>query len=328
MPIPFIVWAIGLGGTALYGAYKGVTGASDISEANRMAQAARKRHASAVSALEVKRHQTFSRAQDYGRVMRHVRETTVRELAEFLVALQARPNMRELEVPADVEASVVTLSEYKSRIIDPPSDLLVAASAVGAGSAASASALGLVGLLGTAGTGTAISGLTGIAATNATMAWLGGGTLAAGGAGMAGGAVVLGGIAVAPALLIAGWVVAVKGEKQLTAARKYVAKADKAVAEVTVLAQLLGTVQQRVAEMSDVVQALDRRARATLQHLNPRTFDKSSDADMKHLTFTLQAVKALHEVMTTPVLDSSGQISTESGRVVVKYRSLTEGRDA
>ena len=45
-----------------------------------------------------------------------------------------------------------------------------------------------------ASTGAAISGLTGVAATNATLAWLGGGALSAGGFGVAGGMAVLGGL--------------------------------------------------------------------------------------------------------------------------------------
>jgi len=49
----------------------------------------------------------------------------------------------------------------------------------------------LVAAFGTASTGTAISGLSGAAATNATLAWLGGGSLAAGGGGVAAGAAVL-----------------------------------------------------------------------------------------------------------------------------------------
>ena len=48
-----------------------------------------------------------------------------------------------------------------------------------------------VGALATASTGTAISSLSGAAATNATLAWLGGGSLAAGGGGIAAGTVVL-----------------------------------------------------------------------------------------------------------------------------------------
>jgi hypothetical protein len=51
----------------------------------------------------------------------------------------------------------------------------------------------IVGAFATAGTGTAIETLSGIAAYNATMAWIGGGTLSAGGLGVSGGIMVLSG---------------------------------------------------------------------------------------------------------------------------------------
>ncbi|MGW3546995.1 helix-turn-helix domain-containing protein [Janibacter hoylei] len=57
-------------------------------------------------------------------------------------------------------------------------------------------------MMGTASTGTAIAGLTGAAATNATLAALGGGSLAVGGAGVAGGTLLLSGIVAAPAALL------------------------------------------------------------------------------------------------------------------------------
>lgn len=47
-------------------------------------------------------------------------------------------------------------------------------------------------------TGTTISGLSGVAASNATLAWLGGGSIASGGFGMAGGMLALGGIVAGP----------------------------------------------------------------------------------------------------------------------------------
>ena len=55
-----------------------------------------------------------------------------------------------------------------------------------------------VSVLGTASTGTAIATLSGIASTNATLAWLGGGSLAVGGGGMAMGTLMLGGITIVP----------------------------------------------------------------------------------------------------------------------------------
>lgn len=64
------------------------------------------------------------------------------------------------------------------------------------GPLASAAAFGLVAAFGSASTGTAISSLSGIAAYNATMACLGGGSIAAGGGGMLAGGLALGGVAV------------------------------------------------------------------------------------------------------------------------------------
>ncbi|HEY4390381.1 MAG TPA: hypothetical protein VGN02_03445 [Paenibacillus sp.] len=62
----------------------------------------------------------------------------------------------------------------------------------------------LVSTFGTASTGAAISGLSGAAAVNATMAWFGGGAIAAGGGGFAAGTAVIGGIVAIPALAIFG----------------------------------------------------------------------------------------------------------------------------
>jgi hypothetical protein len=80
------------------------------------------------------------------------------------------------------------------------------------------SALGtwaLVSTLGTASTGTAIGTLSGAAATNATLAWLGGGALAAGGGGVAAGTAVLGGLVAIPALVVAGVFSHLKANKQI-----------------------------------------------------------------------------------------------------------------
>ena len=70
------------------------------------------------------------------------------------------------------------------------------AAGVGSGAVAPKIVTALVYYVGTASTGTAISSLGGAAATKATLAWLGGGALAAGGFGIAGGVVVLGAIGV------------------------------------------------------------------------------------------------------------------------------------
>ena len=67
--------------------------------------------------------------------------------------------------------------------------------------------------LGTASTGTAIAGLSGAAATKATLAALGGGSLAVGGGGIAAGTAVLGAATLGVGLLIGGTVFAFTGSR-------------------------------------------------------------------------------------------------------------------
>lgn len=107
------------------------------------------------------------------------------ELSHFKVNRETLKNLRELTTTASSLAKGL-------------------ASGATMGAVTAFGAYSAVGLLGTAGTGAAISGLTGVAATNATLAFLGGGTLAAGGLGMAGGMAVLGGLVAGPALAIMG----------------------------------------------------------------------------------------------------------------------------
>ena len=73
----------------------------------------------------------------------------------------------------------------------------------------------LISTYGAASTGTAIASLSGAAATNATLAWLGGGSLAAGGGGIAAGSAVLGGIVAIPALAITGIFSHLKANKKI-----------------------------------------------------------------------------------------------------------------
>jgi hypothetical protein len=108
---------------------------------------------------------------------------------------------------------------------------------------------------GSASTGTAIAGLSGAAAQNATLAWLGGGSIAAGGGGMALGAVALSAVAIGPAILVGGFVMNGKGEKALTDAQRYCAEVDASVQEQERLRTRLTLVDERVQELHNVLRS-------------------------------------------------------------------------
>ncbi len=93
----------------------------------------------------------------------------------------------------DIGISAVNALAGNGSWYDVGESAIIGASGIGA----SALVMAVPGWMGaTAGTGAAISSLSGAAATNATLAWLGGGTVASGGGGMAIGAAVAGGIVV------------------------------------------------------------------------------------------------------------------------------------
>lgn len=85
----------------------------------------------------------------------------------------------------------------------------------------------LVSTFANASTGTAIGSLSGVAATNATLAWLGGGSLATGGGGMAAGAVMLGKIIFWPAAIVFSVLTYKKTNKQIQEVEAELAKLNK-----------------------------------------------------------------------------------------------------
>jgi len=122
-------------------------------------------------------------------------------IAQKLLDALSEANHQEirLNIPShqlnNIERLAISATEYLGTVVGAGASGAAAGFAVYSGVMAFAAAS----------TGTPIAALSGAAAYNATMAAIGGGSLAAGGWGMAGGAMVLGGAVVAPLALIAGW---------------------------------------------------------------------------------------------------------------------------
>lgn len=138
----------------------------------------------------------------------------------------------------------------------------------GAGAALSGAAQGAVATFGVASTGAPIAGLSGVAASNATLAWLGGGSLASGGMGVAGGTAVLGGIVAAPAVLLAGLAYANQAEKQLTRATDYAENVSVAVDRNTSAEKRIAAIRRRVGEVRKAIEDVQVRTRNAVDTLN------------------------------------------------------------
>lgn len=217
--IPIILGAVALGAAA-FGGVKAVEGVSNMNQAKEIGERAQQRHECAVSQLKADWKATNKLAEEYGQLQLDVIMRTIGRFVALIERIGQRNKKSDKEFLEGLDGiSVQQIKEYKAAAMEAEQFFIGGAKAIGAAAAGYGGAMSLATSVGVASTGTLIGSLSGAAAWNATLAWLGGGSLAAGGGGMALGSLVLGGITVGPAVLIGGFVLAGEGEKALTKAQ-------------------------------------------------------------------------------------------------------------
>ena len=257
-------------------------------------------------------------AEEYGELQFQIKLQTIERFITFIEHIGKKASQADMSFLARLDGiSLQHIQDYKAVNLEAKRLTKGAIKAVGAAYAAGQSTAAIVGLFGTASTGTAISGLSGAAAWNATLAWLGGGSLAAGGGGMALGTMLFGGIAAAPFLMIGGFVFAGEGEKALTEAYGYEAKVNTEIAKLDTLENFLGQVQRRISELKDLVEILNSKAIDSLEKIESKPFVFSRDAAEFQQVALL--IKALSEIMKTPVLDTEGNLNPNSAGLKTRY---------
>lgn len=229
MPLPFILAGVALA-AAGYGAKKGYDGYQDKSLANDILSSAKNEY------------------EEAKRFFDYINEDTTKNLDKLgKLQLQIGSEFKDFRTIADELLKKIDQSSNKDIKINFPKHQLdkidgIALSTTaylgkiaGAGVTGAAAAYAVYGgamALAAASTGTPIAALSGVAAYNATMAAIGGGSIAAGGFGMAGGALVLGSVVAAPIIAIAGWAFASHAEEALSAARKTRDEVDTAISKL------------------------------------------------------------------------------------------------
>lgn len=204
MPIPLILGAAALiAGAAGIGL--GARGYVKMSEAKDSLEAAKSRNDDNNKRLKDTHKQACEAMDKLGK-----KEITI--LASFKDFLDEFEKIKNRPKMEDINFGDVKIPEFNPKEVRHVNQgaIFIAGALSGAalgtagGFAASGATTAAVMALGTASTGTAISSLTGVAATNATLAALGGGSIAAGGGGMALGSMVLGASSLGVGLLVGG----------------------------------------------------------------------------------------------------------------------------
>lgn len=209
MPLPIWLIPVALKGAAVVAGAAGVGsavhGAKKMKDANDTMEAAKYRHEKNMAKFE-KENETTSKAMDeLGKMELEI----LHSFSEFSDVFEQIKNKPIFET---YSKNGVTLPKYdgeKIKEVSVGAGILLgglggASLGAAGGFAAAGATTAAVMALGTASTGTAIASLSGVAATNATLALLGGGTLAAGGGGIAAGTAALGAATLGVGLLIGG----------------------------------------------------------------------------------------------------------------------------
>lgn len=198
------------------------------------------------------------------------------------------------------------------------------------GALAAFGAYGAAQALAVASTGTAIATLSGAAATNATLAFFGGGSLAAGGLGMAGGTVVLGGLVAGPALMVMGLVAGHTAKKGLDKAYTNRAEAIQIASQLETASLQCETIRRRTYMFYNLLARLD-------SYFLPQIFKmenilKNEGDDYKQYTLDSKKTIAscasiavsIKTILDTPILTDDGLLTNDSEKAATNIEGFLQ----
>lgn len=327
MPLPLL--AIPGIAAAAYGIYKSGRATKDKIEANKINEDSEKLIELASEIVEEQKKQTSAVLEDYG--SRKLRAFTG-SIEEFIntfgqlknVKLLGSPGLDKLQAGNDAKNILASLEKNHNMLV---SSGLGVGAGLGGGAAIAFGAYNGTMLLASAGTGTAISTLSGAAATNATLAWLGGGTLAAGGAGVAGGLIVLGGLVAGPALAVFGLVVGNKAEQALSNAKsnKQIAKTN--YDEAILASEKLKAVENIVSLANKIFSIITSNLRRSTNELKKvidisgNNFEKFNDNEKKIVFKSVKFAQLVKAMIDTPILDENGNLVLSTEKKIKELQS-------
>ncbi len=327
MAVPFILGGIALA-TGAFGAKKAYDGYQDKSTADSINNKAEWIFDTSAENLENARKKAEKSLELLGKAKLHIHQNSFKEFVNIFSKMK-NVEMQDFSKD-DLNFNIQEFINFTKESIVSFTELAGGGVAsLGAGALAGIGAYGSVGMLASASTGTAIASLSGAAATNATLAWLGGGSLATGGFGVAGGMVVLGGIVAAPVLAVSGFLYSKVGEKALDDARSNLAKAKTAAQEMDTAATATNGIASIIITALKTIQDLDKvlvneLSTLKLMVIKENDYSKYSGGEREFTQYVVNLAKTISGICRVNILSENGEVNEEFKRAVQTAQDLNK----
>ena len=324
MPLPILFIGAAAAASGMFGAGKTVKAITDNSKAGNIIKIANKEVEDARETLEQKRLEVRESFDNLGKLKLTVLE---RNVMDFIYTFEKIKNvdftdtigideLRNLHID---EASFKELKQLGNFAVDVAGG--AAAGAVG-GALTAFGAYSAAMTFASASTGTAIATLSGAAATNATLAFFGGGSLAAGGLGMAGGMAVLGGLVAGPALAVMGLITGAKAQEKVNKALESKAEADAVVESLNAAAYQCSAIRRRTYMFYTLLSHLDAQFLPLIWKMQKVVETEGFDyrqytPDSKKIVASAATIACtIKAVLDTPILNEEGELTEASARLL------------
>lgn len=318
MPLPFIPLILGgvAAATAAVGVKKGLDAKSDFSKAKSLNYEAQAMIEEAGKSLEKRRAKAQSHISSLAEIKIDIYNNS---LTSFVNDFRKIKNIdfSELSLGNELKLDKEAFVAIENATIQMSEMLSGGVTALGSSAITGVALWGGISTFGVASTGTAIGTLSGVAATNATLAWLGGGSLAAGGFGIAGGTLVLGGLVAGPALAVGGFMLANKAEEALHNAYANKSKAEEEAEKMKLAETVVKAISKRCDEFTNVLWNLRKPFEENLLQFG-ELVNKNNDyktyarSEKEFVRMVFTQAEVIKKILDIPIITEKGELSEES----------------
>lgn len=328
MPIPAILLALA-GAAAAAGVGTGANAIRKNKEAKEVNAQANSIYDKARTAAEQARSAANTQLEEYGERKLNVLDKTMNQYLSVFsqihsITLKESEGINELLKFRMDKQSVKAMRE----LVHIASSIIGGVvGGAGAGALAAFGAYSATMTFAAASTGTAIASLSGAAATNATLAFLGGGALAAGGGGIALGTTVLGGVVAGPAIAVLGIAMNASASKNLNKAYSNKFEAQRMAEELKTVTSACRGISNRcevfISLLNKLSELLEKMTHQLEWIVSSSGCDYSAytDAEQAVVAMSLSVAGAIKKILDTPILAEDGSVTKESKAVEKEIRA-------